>query len=472
MLLMDDVLEPGEVGVGHGAGCGGIVEAVEAQGGGRKRAAADVARRWLAVGIWVATVVLVVMALVLLAKNGSAPSFGRIADARGQRTVAAAAGVLCTLAFVTVGATVVWHRRRQVVGWLFCLVGLSLAIQALAAFYATHALVASPGSLPGGPVMGWLGTWVSAPALLLIPLYCFLLFPDGRLPGPGWGLVAWLDGLVLAMATVAVAFRPGPLAVLPSVTNPFAASGIVGRLADGLLVAAMLLLPLAVIGSVGSLIVRLRRARGAERQQLKWFASAAALVAVIAVPVLPAQVASGTWADVGIVVLIIAIAFLPVSAGLAILRHRLFDIDVLLNRALVYSTVTTVLGAAYAGIVVGVGALVTGGGVGGARGGRGSGNASSLAVALATLVVAALFQPARRRVQDAVDRRFNRRRFNAQRTVEAFAAQLRQQTDLDALVTGLLAVVDRTMEPTRVSLWLRPTPDGRSRTDQRIGGRR
>jgi hypothetical protein len=432
--------------------------------------AADAGRRWLAVGIWVATVVLVVMALILLARNGSAPSFGRIAAARGQRTVAAAAGVLCTLAFVTVGATVVWHRRRHVVGWLFSLVGLCLAIQAFAAFYATHALVASPGSLRGGQVMGWVGTWISSPALLLIPLYCFLLFPDGRLPGPGWRLVAWLDGLVLAMATVRVALRPGPLAVLPSVANPLGASGIMGRLADGLLGAAMLLLPLAVAGSVGALIVRLRRARGSQRQQLKWFASAAALVAVIAIPVLPAQIASAGWADVGIVVLIVAIAFLPVAAGIAVLRHRLFDIDVLLNRALVYSTVTTVLGAAYAGIVVGVGA-VSGGGVGGARGGRGGG-VSSLAVALATLVVAAMFQPARRRVQGMVDRRFNRRRFNAQRTVETFAAQLRQQTDLDALVTGLLAVVDQTMEPTQVSLWLRPTPDRRLRTDQLIGGGR
>jgi hypothetical protein len=447
------------------------VEAVEPQGAGRSTTASNVGSRWLAVGVWVTTVVLVVLALVLLARNGPAPSFGRIAAARGQRTVAAAAGASCTLAFVTVGAAVVWYRGRHLVGWLFCLAGLCLAIQAFAAFYATHALVASPGSLPGGRVMGWLGTWISSPALLLVPLYYFLLFPDGRLPGPGWRLVAWLDGLVLAMGTVGLALRPGPLAVLPSVANPFGASGIMGRLADELLGAAILLLPLAVAASVGSLIVRLRRARGAQRQQLKWFASAAALVALIAIPVLPAQLAPGTWADVGIVVLIVAIAVLPVSAGIAILRHRLFDIDVLLNRALVYSTVTTVLGAGYAGIVVGVGA-VSGAGVGAARGGPGGGNVSSLAVALATLVVAAMFRPARRRVQGMVDRRFNRRRYNAQRTVEAFAARLRHQTDLDALVTGLLAVVDRTMEPTQVSLWLRPTPDGRSPTDQRIGGTR
>jgi hypothetical protein len=243
-------------------GVGETVEAVEGRGGRQRRAATDSVLRWLVVGAWVATVGLVVMALILLANNGPAPSFGRIADARGQRTVAATAGALCTLAFATVGATIVWHRRRQVVGWLFCLVGLSLAVQAFAAFYATHALVASPGSLPGGQVMGWLGTWVSAPALLLIPLFGFLLFPDGRLPAPRWRLVAWLDGLILAMATVGVAVRPGPLAVLPSVANPFGASGIVARLADGLLRAGALLVPLTVVASVGSLIVRLRRAGG------------------------------------------------------------------------------------------------------------------------------------------------------------------------------------------------------------------
>jgi hypothetical protein len=443
------------------------VEAVEGRGGRPRRAAIDVGLRWMVVGVWVATVVLVVMALVLLARNGSAPSFGRIAAAHGQRTVAATAGALCTLAFATVGAAVVWHRGRHVVGWLFCLGGLALAVQAFAAFYATHALVASPGSLRGGQVMGWLGTWVSAPALLLIPLFCFLLFPDGRVPARRWRLVAWLDGLILATATVALAVRPGPLAVLPSVANPFGATGIVAWLADGLLGAVALLLPLAVAASVGALTVRLRRASGVQRQQLKWFASAAALVAVIAIPVLPAQVfATAGWADAALVVLIIAIACLPVSAGIAILRYRLFDIDVLLNRALVYGTVTTLLGAGYAGVVLAMGAVVTGGGVIAVGGGRAGGNVSSLAVAVATLAVAALFGPARRRVQDVVDRRFNRRRYDAQRTVEAFAAQLRQQTDLDALVTGLLAVVNRTMEPTQVSLWLRPTPDGRSRTAQ------
>jgi len=223
------------------------------------------------------------------------------------------------------------------------------------------------------------------------------------------------------------------------------------------------LLPLAVAASVGSLIVRLRRAGGARRQQLKWFASAAALVAAIAIPVTPAQAAAvGRWADAGLVALIIAIAGLPVAAGIAILRHRLYDIDVLLNRTLVYGTVTTVLGAGYAGIVLAVGAVLGSRTVDAASAARGG--ASSLGVALATLAVAAMFRPVRRRVQDVVDRRFSRRRYDARRTVEVFVARVRGHTDLDTLVAELIAVVNRTMEPTQVSLWLRSAPDARSRS--------
>jgi hypothetical protein len=425
----------------------------------------------VAVVAWVATVALVAVALALLVGNGSAPSFGRISGDYGQRTVAAVAGAWCTLAFATVGVIIVWHRRRELVGWLFCAVGLALAVQAFTAFYATRALVARPGSLSGGEVMGWVGTWVSAPAILLIPMFCFLLFPDGRLPSAGWRPVAWLDGLILAAATVGLAFRPGPLVVLPSVDNPLAVSGVAAGLMSGLVTASILLLPPAVVASVGALIVRLRRATGIQRQQLKWFASAAALVAVIAIPVLPGQFfAPAGWAAGALVVMIIAVACLPVSAGIAILRYRLYDLDAILNRTLVYSTLTTVLAAGYAGIVLGVGALLARAGVGGA-----GGNVSSLAVAVATLAVAAMFQPARRRVQRLVDRRFNRRRYNAGRTLEAFAARLRQQTDLDTLVTELLAVVDRTMEPTQVSLWLRPAANGgrrsRSTTGLAQGGR-
>ena len=426
------------------------MDAVEGRRGRPARAPAADGALWVAVVAWVATVALVVIALALLVGNGSAPSFGRISGDYGQRTVAAVAGASCTLAFATVGTIIVWHRRRELVGWLFCAVGLALAVQAFTAFYATRALVARPGSLSGGELMGWVGTWVSAPAILLIPLFCFLLFPDGRLPSAGWRPVAWLDGLVLAAATVGLAFRPGPLAVVPSVDNPLAVSGVAAGLMSGLVAASILLLPPAVVASVGALIVRLRRARGIQRQQLKWFASAAALVAAIAVPVLPGQfIAPAGWAAAALVALIIGIACLPVSAGIAIMRYRLYDLDALLNRTLVYGTLTTVLAAGYAGIVLAVGAVLGSGG-----------EVSSLAVAVATLAVAAMFQPARRRVQRLVDRRFNRRRYNAGRTLEGFAARLRQQTDLDALVTELLAVVDRTMEPTQVSLWLRPTAGG------------
>jgi len=411
---------------------------------------------WVVTVTWVTTVVTVVIAVILLIRNGSSSSFGRYGSAYGGRLIFAVAGVSCTLSFATVGAIIVRHRRRHPVGWLFCAAGLLLAVQALATFYATQALVSRPGSLRGGEVMAWLGSWTAAPAVLLIPLFCFVLFPDGRLPAPRWRLVAWLDGLALVMATVGVAFRPGPLVVLPSVANPLAPPGMAGRLAGGVFIAGAVLLPLALAASVGSLIARLRRARGIQRQQLRWFASAAAVVAVIAIPLLPGQfVAPSGWTSVALVALVIAIVGLPVSAAIAILRYRLYDLDVLLNRTLVYGMVTTVLGAGYAAVVLAVGAVLPGAGT---RGGLGGGNASPLAVAVATLTVAAMFQPARRRVQGVVDRRFNRRRYNAQRTVEAFAARLREQTDLEALVGDLIAVVNQAMEPTQVSLWLGPSP--------------
>ena len=239
----------------------GPVESGKASGRTPKRPSAGHSG-WLVGLIWLATVVLTVLALALLVATLPVPTFGRIGSAYGQQTVFAGAGAACTLAFATVGATIVWHRRRHLVGWLFCLVGLALAIQAFAGFYATYALVTSPGSLPGGQMMGWLGSWTAVPAILLIPLFCFLLFPDGRLPGPRWRIVAWFDGLTLAMMTVGVSFSAGPLAVLPSVANPLAPPAMAGRLAGGILIAGALLVPVAVAASVGSLIVRLRRARG------------------------------------------------------------------------------------------------------------------------------------------------------------------------------------------------------------------
>jgi hypothetical protein len=246
---------------------------------------------------------------------------------------------------------------------------------------------------------------------------------------------------MLAVLLVVVTLAPGPLDPrYQAVGGPFDLRGFSGVT----LVANRVALAVTVLGVVvaaGSLVVRFRRARGVERLQLRWVALAAALVSLAGVVVL-AGLALGatelvTWAAS------ICVALLPVAIGAAILRYRLYDLDRIISRTLGYGLLTLLLAGGYTGVVLGLGQLL--------------GRRSSLAVAVATLAVAALFQPARRRVQRAVDRRFNRRRYDAARTIQAFSARLRQQIDLEALTTELLGVVEQTMQPTRVSLWLRPS---------------
>jgi hypothetical protein len=240
---------------------------------------------------------------------------------------------------------------------------------------------------------------------------------------------------------VLVTLAPGP--VDPSVQvvgGPFEFHGLGG----GLLVANQLALAfttLSVAVCAGSLVARFRRAGGVERQQLRWVALAAALLVVAAGVVLVGLAVGATavvtWAIVAWV------AGLPLAIGAAVLRYRLYDLDRIISRTLAYGLLTLLLGLGYAGVVLGLGRLLP--------------QDSSLVVAGATLAVAAAFQPARRRIQQAVDRRFNRRRYDAAQTIQAFSARLRQQVDLDTLTTELLAVVDQTMQPTQASLWLRPS---------------
>jgi hypothetical protein len=198
---------------------------------------------------------------------------------------------------------------------------------------------------------------------------------------------------------------------------------------------------MGVIVSVGSLVLRWRRARGDERQQLKWVAYAADLLVVLEAisPLLPHKVFSPA-------VIVVAL-LVPGMIGVAILKYRLYDIDRLISRTLVYGLLTALLGSVYVGVILA--SVQQSGGTGG--------RSPSWAVAGATLAAAALFQPARRRIQQAVDRRFNRRKYNTAKTIEAFSVRLRDQVDLDTLSAEVLAVVDQTMEPTRVSLWLRPS---------------
>jgi hypothetical protein len=352
--------------------------------------------------------------------------------------------VLAFTAFMVVGAVIVAHRPGNAVGRIFSAIGLLSSAGVLTMEYAEYAYVTNPGSLPGAALAAWFSWWW-LPILGLIFVFTLLLFPTGRLPSPRWRPVAVAGGLAIAAVTVLGAVQPtlklqNEEVYLP---NPVGLAGTPDPEAGALGTVLLGVLGACMVASVVSVVLRFRRSRGVERQQLKWFTYAAALMLaanVVTLTVLPEGVVSDLLFG-------LSIAFVPIAAGVAILRYRLYDIDRLINRTLVYAALTAVLGAVYAGAVLVLGWLF--GGVGG--------ELPSWAVAGATLAVAALFQPARRRVQAVVDRRFNRRRYDAARTVEAFSARLRDQIDLDTLSAELLAGVEQTVEPTTVSLWLRPS---------------
>jgi hypothetical protein len=359
--------------------------------------------------------------------------------------------------FGVVGLVLAVHRPSHAIGWLFVGMGLVAAVQAFAFEYALRALVTAPGSLPAASWMAWLATWtwpLNLPALALL----LLLFPDGQVPSPRWRVVPWLLGVAVAGVTVWVMLRPDPIDLgMVRTANPAGVAALdhPAIQAVGLIPNILALLTLFV-GSVACALapfVRRRRAQSIERQQLKWLALVAGgsglAFATGFLIVNAATVVGGLLLLVALVGVAVGI---PVAVGLAILRYRLYDIDRVINRTLVYGLLTAVLGLGYAGVVLVLGQLF---------GGVGEGT-PSWAVAGATLAAAALFQPARRRIQAAVDRRFNRGKYNAARTIEAFSTRLRDQVDLDTLSTELLAVVDQTTEPTRVSLWLRPAAPGPS----------
>jgi hypothetical protein len=265
------------------------------------------------------------------------------------------------------------------------------------------------------------------------------LTPTGTLPSPGWRWWARAAAVAPALGLASLAmgpFRePGQAAANPLAVDALAGPLLVVRTVS--FVVAGLAVPLGA----WSLVVRFGRARGTERQQLRWVALAAAPVAV-AVAALATQALTGNQVDLGWLVGV-CLAVLPLGIGAAVLRYRLYDLDRIVSRTLAYGLLTVLLGGGYAAVVLGLGQLLP--------------QDAPLVVAAATLAVAALFQPARRRIQQAVDRRFNRRRYDAARTIQAFSARLRQQVDLDSLTAELLAVVDQTMQPTQASLWLRPS---------------
>jgi hypothetical protein len=342
----------------------------------------------------------------------------------------------------TVGAVVAARRPRHPVGWLLLAVGLLLNATIAGIAYANDGLLAHRGSLPAA---GWIALYQPATAVSALACLGFvlLLTPTGSPPSPRWrwlAVVMATPPLVLLPAT-ALARRssPGPY---QEVETPLDLGGLRGALL-AVTQAGLAIMLVGVVLAAASLVVRFRRARGAERQQLRWVALAAAVVLLLfaaavgavttAAPGLPDPAAAGA---AGLAVMALAI-------GAAILRYRLYDLDRIISRTVGYGLLTLLLGGTYAGLVLGFSQLL--------------GHSSPLVVAVATLLVAAVFQPARRRVQSLVDRRFNRRRYDAARTIQGFSARLRQQVDLDTLTAELLTVVEQTMQPTRASLWLRPS---------------
>ncbi|HWD43741.1 MAG TPA: hypothetical protein VHM23_08555 [Actinomycetota bacterium] len=324
-------------------------------------------------------------------------------------------------------------------GWLLLGVALGLAANVLVESYVKYGLLVRPGSLPAARLLVGLlyspvVVWLSCAGFVL------LLTPSGRLPSPRWRWWARPATAAPVVAVVAAAVQPDPLApdyhgnalAVPALARPLAAAGV----------AAIALVLVSVLVGAGSLVGRFRRARGVERQQLRWLA----LAAVQAAGLLLVGLVAGYLGQDAVVLasLTLGVALLPLATGAAILRYRLYDLDRIVSRAVAYGLLTVLLGGGYALVVLGLGQLL--------------GRDSSLAVAAATLAVAAVFQPARRRVQELVERRFNRRRYDAARTIGAFSARLRDQVDLDDLRGELLTVVEQTMQPTRASLWLRPPP--------------
>ena len=352
-------------------------------------------------------------------------------------------GVLL-LTFPTVGALVASRRPENSIGWIFCVAGLVLAVGVLATAYADYALSAGRGSLPGEGYAAWLSTWIGPPAALLAAAFLFLLFPDGRLPSRRWRPAAWMAAIGSPLVALAGAFKPGPLDAHRSIDNPVGIDSTLGDVVEVLGLLGALALNLSVLAAGLSLILRLRRARGVERQQLKWFVYAASLMGggFAASFLFSSDLANSIVWFLGI----LGFMVLPVATGIAILKYRLYDIDLLINRTLVYGSLTITLVVLYfGGIVVlqRVFVVLTG-------------QQSTLAVVASTLLIAALFTPLRRRIQSFIDRRFYRSKYDARKTLEGFSARLREETDLDALSDDLVGVVRETMQPAHVSLWLRP----------------
>ena len=380
---------------------------------------------WSMAGLSVA---LAITALVLAALNGESP-----AELVGSHH---AIGILTALTYPVIGAMIVAHDRRNLLGWVACVDGVLLGVFSFTEQYAPLALGLTDrhASLPGGAFASWLSAWTNIPGIVLATVFLVLLFPDGRVPTRRWLPVAWAGAAIAVVPTAIFAAGTWPHRGPDLVTE----SGSLPPLVDAMFAVAFGGALLLTAAGAVSLILRFRRAGAVQRQQIKWFAYGA----VVSRPLGAFAMAPGYGPYLELLEPVLMLGGLSIG----IFRYRLWEIDRLINRTLVYGLLTAILAGCYALGVLVIGLALSPGD-----------NPSGLVVAATTLAAAAVFRPLRGAIQRAVDRRFNRRRYDAAKTIDHFAARLRQQVDLHALTAELLTVVDQTMQPTAVSLWLRPS---------------
>jgi hypothetical protein len=355
------------------------------------------------------------------------------------------------LAFPLVGALIASRHPKNPVGWICLAVGLFWMLIAVGGQYEAEGTV----------MIDALTQAIWVPPIGLLGIYLILLFPDGKLPSRRWRPLAWLSGVVMVLASLGITFSPGPLEGHPGVRNPLGLEGVPWVTTPGVVI--LLLLPLCMVASALSLVLRYRQSRGQEREQIKWIAFAASVMGLLYlitmvgsffVPVAWGEPGTPLWLGLLQQAALVSFTALPIAVGFAVLKYRLYDIDVVINRTLVYGALSAMLVAVYVGSVVLLQAAFRGL----------TGQESQLAVVASTLVIAALFNPLRRRIQSFVDRRFYRSKYDAAKTLEAFSIKLRDKTDLDALRDDVVGVVRETMQPAHVSLWLRePDRDAKRR---------
>lgn len=392
---------------------------------------------WLAWFTWVLYVIIAIVTLLLQFKDDPSSWLNALFDA------------LTLLAFATVGSLIASRRPENPIGWLFCISTLLWALGSLLQEYTTYALITVPGSLPAGALMGIIGHWIGGIGFFLMLTFLLLLFPSGHLPSPRWRFLAWLIVVLLVVYSITFLLSPYPYANsaidprLTTVHNPmgiWVANDLFDQLGGDI---PLLLFP-TVIACIVAVFLRYRRARGMERQQLKWFTYGLAMsilmliIILITIFTLPS---GGPGA-----LFYLAVVCIPISAGIAMLRYRLYDIDVLIHRTLVYGLLTASLLVVYLGLVFGGQYLLA----------SLFGPNNAVVLVVSTLIVAALFQPLRRRVQQLVDRRFYRSKYDAAQVLARFGETLRQEANLDQLCEQLLVVVRETMQPAHLSLWFRP----------------